>query len=92
MPDIMRRLELPSVADWLSLAAAPTFAVMAIVTGIPDGGAHQAACSAHLSPLTGMVTMYVLMSGFHCRPWLKLLSRWANKRRGRLDRAALCSA
>jgi len=58
-------------ADWLSLAAAPTFAIMALLT--LAGGAPDMLCSA--SPLTGMVPMYLLMSAFHAAPWLKLLSR-----------------
>ena len=58
-------------ADWLALAAAPTFAAMAVVTGILEGGAHQMPCAAG-----GMVPMYVLMSGFHFTPWVKLISRW----------------
>jgi len=82
------------VADWLALAAAPTFALMAVLTGIFESGAHQMTCSAamHMSPLTGMVLMYVLMSGFHFTPWLKLISRWAERPRGRPQRVALCSA
>lgn len=75
----MRRLEPIHVSEWLSLAAAPTFALMAFVTGILDGrGAHQMACSGtmQMSPLSGMVPMYLLMSGFHFAPWLKLISRW----------------
>src|SRR5215471_8662375 len=78
MVDITRRLEPFRVADWLSLAAAPTFALMAVVTSIFDSGAHQMACSAtmHVSPLTGMVPMYVLMSGFHFTPWLLRMRRW----------------
>src|SRR6266853_2350797 len=74
----MRRLVAFRAADWLSLAAAPTFALMAVVTGIVDGGAHQMWCSAamHMSPLTGMVPMYALMSAFHLTPWLRLISRW----------------
>jgi hypothetical protein len=81
-------------ADWLSLAAAPTFALMAVVTGIVEGGAHQMWCSAamHMSPLTGMVPMYALMSAFHFTPWLRLISRSAKRRRGRPHRVALCSA
>jgi hypothetical protein len=46
----------------------------------------------HMSPLTGMVLMYVLMSGFHLTPWLKLIYRLAKRRRARLQRVALCSA
>jgi hypothetical protein len=74
MIDVMRRVEPFHVADWLSLAAAPTFASMAVLTGILDSGAHQMWCSAamHMSPLTGMVPMYALMSAFHFTPWLKL--------------------
>ena len=74
MTDVTKRLEPLHRADWLALAAAPTFALMAVVTGILDSGAHQMPCSAamHMSPVSGMVLMYVLMSGFHLTPWLKL--------------------
>ena len=77
MIDDMRRLEPSHLADGLSLAAAPTFALMAVVAGILDSGAHQVWCSAamHMSPLTGMVPMYALMSAFHFTPWMKLRSR-----------------
>ena len=60
-------------ADLLYLSAAPTFAIMALLTGVllPD-----ALCSsAGASPLSGMVPMYLLMSAFHTAPWLKLISR-----------------
>ena len=69
--------------SWLSLAAAPTFAIMALLTGIHVGSMPDMLCSAtqDASPLTGMVPMYVLMSAFHCAPWLKLISR----RRGAAD-------
>ena len=63
------------MAKWLSLAAAPTFAIMALMTGVLGGGAMDMLCSAaHGSPLTGMVPMYMLMSAFHLTPWLKLVS------------------
>ena len=62
-------------ADWLCLAAAPTFAIMALLTGVLGGGPPDMPCSAsHASPLSGMVPMYVLMSAFHSAPWLKLIS------------------
>jgi len=62
-------------ADWLCLAAAPTFAVMALVTGALGSGAADPLCSAaHASPFGGMVPMYLLMSAFHLTPWLKLVS------------------
>jgi hypothetical protein len=62
--------------DVLSLAAAPTFAIMAILTQIWDGGMPGMLCSAAAaaSPLTGMVPMYVLMSAFHSAPWLRLIT------------------
>jgi hypothetical protein len=68
------------IADWLCLAAAPTFAVMALLTGVFSGGAPDVLCSA-TSPLSGMVPMYVLMSAFHAAPWLKLISRRRNRAR-----------
>jgi hypothetical protein len=64
-------------AENLSLAAAPTFAMMALLTGIHGGSMPDMLCSAaqDASPLTGMVPMYLLMSAFHLTPWLRLLSR-----------------
>jgi hypothetical protein len=63
-------------ADWLRLAAAPTFAIMALLTGVLGGGPPDMLCSAaqDASPLSGMVPMYLLMSAFHSTPWLKLVS------------------
>ena len=63
-------------ADWLCLAAAPTFAIMALLTGVLGGGPPDMLCSAaqDASPLSGMVPMYLLMSAFHLAPWLKLVS------------------
>ena len=72
-------------ADWLSLAAAPTFAVMALLTGVLGGGAMEMRCPA--APVTslmgGMVPMYLLMSAFHTAPWLRL----ASGRRSRANEA-----
>ena len=63
-------------ADWLCLAAAPTFATMALLTGVLGGGQLDMLCSATQGalPLSGMVPMYLLMSAFHLAPWLKLIS------------------
>ena len=60
-------------AEWLRLAAAPTFAIMALLSGIVAGGQPDMLCSAarEASPLGGMVPMYVLMTIFHSAPWLK---------------------
>jgi hypothetical protein len=63
-------------ADRVCLAAAPTFATMALLTGVLGGGPQDMLCSVapHASPLSGMVWMYMLMSAFHSAPWLKLIS------------------
>ncbi len=70
------------VADWLSLAAAPTFALMGLLTGVL-GGKPDVLCAAlqGWSPLSGMVPMYLLMSAFHLAPWLKLIA----SQRGRIQ-------
>ena len=61
------------LANGLALAASPTFAIMAL-TGVLGGDPADMLCSAaHASPLSGMVTMYLLMSAFHIAPWLKLI-------------------
>jgi hypothetical protein len=68
-------------AGWLGLAAAPTFAVMALITYVSGAGAEMmsadmmssmSSAAQGTSPLSGMVPMYLLMSAFHCAPWLKL--------------------
>jgi hypothetical protein len=64
---------------WLSLAAAPTFAVMALLTCVLGSNHPDLLCSAaQASPLSGMVPMYLLMSAFHSAPWLKLISSRRN--------------
>lgn len=60
-------------AHWLSLAAAPTFALMALLTGV-FGGQPDMLCATDASPLNGMVLMYLLMSAFHVAPWLRLIA------------------
>ncbi len=62
------------MADWLCLAATPTFAIMALLTAF-GGGEPDILCAAmqHASPLSGMIPMYLLMSAFHSAPWLKLI-------------------
>ena len=60
-------------ADWLCLAAAPTFAVMALLAG---GPADMICSAAHGGSLFGgMAPMYWLMSAFHAAPWLRLIAR-----------------
>ena len=50
------------IAGWLPLAAAPTFAIMAVFTGIFGDGAH-------------MVPMYTPMCAFNVGPWLQVFAR-----------------
>ena len=69
---------------WLSLAAAPSFAIMALLTGTAGRGAMDMVCSSgDGSALGGMVPMYLLMSAFHSAPWLKLITRRHSGARGR---------
>jgi hypothetical protein len=70
-------------AGWLGLAAAPTFAVMALLTCVPGADADMMCSAAHgASALSGMALMYVLMSAFHLAPWLKLIARRRSAARG----------
>ncbi len=64
-------------ANWLCLAAAPAFVIMALLTGVSGGGQMGMTCpmAQDASPLSGMVPMYLLMSVFHSAPWLKLIAR-----------------
>ena len=68
-------------ADRLRLAAAPTFAIMALLTIVLGSAQPDILCSVaeHTSPLTGMTPMYLLMSAFHLPPWLKLISSPRNR-------------
>lgn len=60
------------MADWLCLAAAPTFALMALLSCFENSGASMLCMGG--SPLTGMAAMYLLMSAFHLAPWLRVIS------------------
>jgi hypothetical protein len=65
------------IARYLSLAAAPTFAVMALLEAAFSISLSDALCMAapRPLPLNGMVVMYTLMSVFHAGAWLKLRTR-----------------
>jgi hypothetical protein len=69
-------------ASWLGLAAAPTFAVMALWT-IVFSSPPDMLCMAMQgsSPISGMTVMYLLMSAFHAAPWLKLVASRRNGHR-----------
>jgi hypothetical protein len=74
------RRQVRGATGWLSLAASPTFALMAWIAA---NDAHPIAlCSARSSilPIDGMTAMYLLMSLFHVSPWLRLASArpWAH--------------
>ena len=61
-------------ADLLRLAAAPSFAIMALLTSA-FGGHSDMFCMQDTSLFGGMVPMYLLMSAFHLPAWLTLISR-----------------
>jgi hypothetical protein len=73
-----RTLHKAGAERWLSLAAAPTFAMMALLTAIQNAGMPAMLCSTapDASPWTGMVAMHALMSAFHSAPWLRLITEW----------------
>jgi hypothetical protein len=62
----------------LALAAAPTFATMAVLTAMLGGSPLEMMCAggSMTAPggLGGMGMMYLLMSAFHLGPWLRLAS------------------
>jgi hypothetical protein len=59
-------------AGLLALAAAPTFAIIAVLLW-----------SGRLpSPLSGMVSMYIFMGVFHIAPWLKVIAGRRSRSRG----------
>lgn len=80
IPAVGRQSEWPkaSADRLLSLAAAPTFAIMALLTGVQQGGMPGMLCAAahDASPLGSMVPMYLLMSAFHSVSWLRLITQW----------------
>jgi hypothetical protein len=59
--------------EWLCLAATPALAVMALVTALSGSPMDSLCSSGQRTPLSGMVTMYLLMSAFHSPPWLNLI-------------------
>ena len=69
-----RRSSVRVVADWLCLAATPTFAFMALLTAV-GGDKPDALCAAVHDALSlgGMVPMYLLMSAFHSASWPRLI-------------------
>jgi len=67
------------LAGWLGLAAAPTFALMALWTVFFSGGPDMLCMAMQCSsPVNGMTMMYALMSAFHAAPWLRFISSRRN--------------
>jgi len=62
------------LADGLCLAAAPAFAIMALLTAVTGGADMICSAMHHAMPLDGMATMYLLMSAFHLPAWLRLMA------------------
>ncbi|EJC80043.1 hypothetical protein Rleg4DRAFT_1652 [Rhizobium leguminosarum bv. trifolii WSM2297] len=65
-----------ALSDRLSLAAAPTFALMALLTAASGGADMICTMTPDTFQIGGMVPMYLLMSGFHLAPWLRLAAGW----------------
>jgi len=62
-------------ADYIHLAAAPAFAIMAVLIFVLDAGSADTLCSvALMSPLSGMAPMYLLMTALHTAPSIKMIS------------------
>lgn len=64
-------------AEWLCLAATPTFAFMALQAALQGHGSAVMLCPARgaMSAPGGMVAMYMLMCVFHAAPWLARIRR-----------------
>ena len=60
---------------WLSLAATPAFASMALLTGLDTGPTDSLCPAGATGHLSGTAAMYLLMSVFHLPPWLRLFER-----------------
>lgn len=71
------------LTGWIHLAAAPTFAMMALLNLLAVAPVGML-CSAGLgmSSLGGMTLMYALMGVFHASPWLEMISGMRSRVRG----------
>jgi len=62
----------PGLARWLSIAAAPTFAAMAVWTQASGGASPMLCTSDHsFGSIDGMAAMYALMAIFHAGRWIE---------------------
>jgi hypothetical protein len=67
---------------WLRLIGTPGFALMALLTGFTDSGRADLLCTGLTSPFGGMLPMYLLMSVIHATPWMQMVARVADCKRG----------
>ncbi|WP_137177377.1 hypothetical protein [Roseomonas sp. AR75] len=72
MTNTMRRDGAARAARWLRLAAAPCFAMLALLAALRPEAPLDALCGG--GDLDGMAAMYLLMSVFHLPAWLVALS------------------
>lgn len=61
-----------TLAGWLALAAAPTFALMSLIAANDMTAPALCMSGSGVLSVDGMTAMYLLMSLFHLPPWLKL--------------------
>ena len=61
------------LANLLCLAAAPSFALMALLSAIGGGADPICAAGGPGFHAGGMGAMYLMMSAFHLPPWLRKL-------------------
>ena len=67
-------------ADGLGLWAAPSFALLGLMTALDGDGAPMLCSARHGGALGGMAAMYALMAAFHLPPWLRLIASLARAR------------
>jgi hypothetical protein len=84
---------IPAASHYLRLAAAPTFAVMALLTGVTASPKDMLCPAGHDTlPLSGMAAMYLLMSVVHSPAWLKVISSRRQRSHARARYAAAARA
>ncbi len=62
---------MPALSGGLRLAAAPTFAVLALLSALGGSPMGDFCAVASWCPVNSMALMYTLMSVFHAPAWLK---------------------
>lgn len=70
-----RGMRRPPAASWLTFSAAPAFAVMSVLSVMPEAAPTTCLGGPEGSFLGGMAWMYLMMSVVHLPPWLRLFAR-----------------